>query len=148
MVTEEDIRTAEARLGLKLPPSYRTHLLVGDILPGDHGMELLRPDEIDRFARREGAWLAAWMEGVEAVAYPDDGGGLPNDPTDPATMPAEELPDTIIISTTGDERLLLLNPAVTTPDGEWEAWDFANWYPGAYRYPTFGHLVQALVREE
>ena len=144
MASEAEIQGAEARLGLRLPPSYRSHLLAGAVLPGDHGMELLSPEGIDRFARREAEWLAAWMEGVESVSYPDDGGGLPDDPKDPATMPADQLGDTVVISTTGDERLLLLNPAVTTGEGEWEAWDFANWYPGAYRYPSFAHLVSAL----
>ena len=27
----------------------------------------------------------------------------------------------------------LLNPEIRTADGEWEAWVFANWFPGARR---------------
>ena len=62
-------------------------------------------------------------------------------------MPAEQLADTVVISTTGDERLLLLNPAASDAAGEWEAWDFANWYPGAYRHPSFARLLEALGEE-
>ena len=50
-----------------------------------------------------------------------------------------------MISTTVDERVLLINPAAMYQGGEWEAWDFANWYPGAYRYASFAHLVETLA---
>jgi hypothetical protein len=43
-----------------------------------------------------------------------------------------------------DDGVLLLNPAVVTADGEWEAWFFASWLPGANRYPSFLELVRAL----
>jgi hypothetical protein len=32
---------------------------------------------------------------------------------------------------------VLLNPKVTTKEGEWETWLFANWLPGAVRYRSF-----------
>lgn len=35
----------------------------------------------------------------------------------------------------------LLNPRVVTPDGEWEAWYFAHWLPGAVRYRSFWDLM-------
>jgi hypothetical protein len=31
---------------------------------------------------------------------------------------------------------------VVTPDGEWEAWFFANWLPGANRYRSFWEMLQ------
>jgi hypothetical protein len=46
-----------------------------------------------------------------------------------------------------DERVILLNPARTDRSGEWEAWDFATWYPGAYRYPSYQRLVEAIAAE-
>jgi hypothetical protein len=48
------------------------------------------------------------------------------------------------VSDIGDSAILLLNPEVVTPDGEWEAWDFANWHPGAVRYRSFWDMMQAL----
>jgi hypothetical protein len=148
MASEAEISTAEARLGLRLPPSYRRTLVSGHDLPGDHDLKLLGVGEIDRFATREPEWLDAWLEGYRSTPHPGDGeAAVLDDPNDPATLPADQLGDTIIISTTSDERLLLLNPAVTDASGEWEAWDFANWYPGAYRHPSFEHLLEALDRD-
>jgi hypothetical protein len=37
--------------------------------------------------------------------------------------------------------VLLLNPEVVTPDGEWEAWYYASWRPGASRYRSFAELM-------
>ena len=45
-----------------------------------------------------------------------------------------------------DSAIYLLNPKVVTPDGEWEAWFFANWLPGAARYRSFVELMQAEYR--
>ena len=88
------------------------------------------------------------MEGVRSVPSPvPDVAPLPDDPTDPATMPAEQLADTVVVSTTADMRLLLINPMRIDAEGEWEAWDFATWYPGAYRYPSFDHLIAVLAEE-
>ena len=142
---EDEIEAAEVRLGMPLPASYRAHLLAGAGLPGTHELSLLPVGEIDRSARREAEWLAGWMEGYRSVPRSSGpAGSLPDDPGDPATMPAEQLGDTIVISTTADARVLLLNPGRIDAGGEWEAWDFATWYPGAYRYPSFGHLAAAL----
>ena len=37
--------------------------------------------------------------------------------------------------------MYLLNPMVVTPEGEWEAWMFAHWLPGARRYRSFWELM-------
>lgn len=148
MATVNEIRAAEERLGLRLPASYRRQLLASEDLPGEHGLALLPVHEIDSFAQLQPDWLAGWMEGYRSVAgasIPAE--QLPDDPNDPATMPAEQLGDTIVVSTTADMRVLLLNPALIDAAGEWEAWDFATWYPGAYRYPSFAHLAEALASE-
>ena len=148
MASEDEIRAAEARLGLRLPPSYRTHLLSSGGLPGSHGLTLLPPGDIDRFARRDPDWVAAWLEG-DAIGAETYGPYDPafDDPSDPATAHADQLADTIAVSETVDDRVVLLNPAIVDEAGEWEAWDFASWYPGAYRYPSFGRLVDVLAGE-
>lgn len=53
------------------------------------------------------------------------------------------LETTLEISEMGDSTIYLLNPSVITPEGEWEAWFFGNWLPGADRYPSFQELMQA-----
>jgi hypothetical protein len=153
-MTDAAIAAAEARLGVRLPPSYRAHVLRDGPghrrsmpgAPGDHASPpLLSVDEIDRFEALEPEWLAAFRQGYEA-----GGGGaaaVHDDPDDPATIRVDELGGAIVISAVVDERVLLLNPAQVGSDGEWEAWDFANWYPGAYRYPSFAELMRRVSSE-
>jgi hypothetical protein len=50
---------------------------------------------------------------------------------------------TLQISDIGDDAVYLLNPQVVKEDKEWEAWLFAAWLPGAVRFPSFWHLMQA-----
>jgi hypothetical protein len=47
------------------------------------------------------------------------------------------------ISDRGDSSIYLLNPNIVTADGEWEAWFFGDWLPGADRYHSFIDLMQA-----
>jgi hypothetical protein len=51
----------------------------------------------------------------------------------------------IQISDVSDSGVYLLCPDVRTKDGEWEAWFFANWNPGADRYRSFRELVEVLI---
>jgi hypothetical protein len=140
--SDVEIDAAEARLGLRLPPSYRSFLR--SRADGDADA-FLPVTEIDRFRVREPEWLAAFLDGAASNA--DGPSRLPDDPADPATFAVDQLGDTVVISHPVDERVFLLNPAVTGADGEWEAWDFANWYPGAYRYPSFSDLRRAVADE-
>jgi len=63
----------------------------------------------------------------------------------------KHLAHTLCISEVGDSAVLLLNPMVVWPDGEWEAWLFANWLPGATRYRSFAdwmtHELAGLLDE-
>jgi hypothetical protein len=54
----------------------------------------------------------------------------------------KHLAQTLCISEVGDDAVLLLNPMVIWPDGEWEAWLFANWIPGAIRYRSFADWMR------
>jgi hypothetical protein len=58
----------------------------------------------------------------------------------------EYLQSTLLISDIGDSAVYLLNPEIKTASGEWEAWFFANWHPGAVRYRSFWDLMQAEYR--
>ena len=55
----------------------------------------------------------------------------------------EYLQTTLEISQKGDSAIYLLNPEVITTEGEWEAWFFADWLPGADRYSSFCDMMQA-----
>jgi hypothetical protein len=64
-----------------------------------------------------------------------------------ATAPMEKLGDAIVVSTTNDERVIVLSPARSDQSGEREAWSFATWYPGTCRYPSYQRPVKALGAE-
>lgn len=42
-----------------------------------------------------------------------------------------------------DAAIYLLNPEIIDENGEWEAWFFADWLPGADRYPSFRSLMES-----
>ncbi len=118
----------ETRLGVALPPSYRSFLAAsnGFLLPG-----LIVPRV---FAAAEVAWyrdvdpetIATWAEFAEPGS------------------PESQLGECLLIS----ERelvgtgVLLLNPSVRDADGEWEALYLAHWIPGANRHRSFQDLLE------
>jgi SMI1 / KNR4 family (SUKH-1) len=117
--TDAQIAAAEARLGLRLPPSYRAFLATtngwGPTSPFVD--RLCRVEEVERFAVLNPDWVEAY------------GGGT-------------ELEELVQISDVGDSAVLLLNPGVVAPDGEWEAWFFATWSPDEERCPSFAALLE------
>ncbi len=56
---------------------------------------------------------------------------------DCADFEIKHLAQALCISEIGDDAVLLLNPMVVWPDGEWETWFFSNSSPGATRYRSF-----------
>jgi SMI1 / KNR4 family (SUKH-1) len=141
--TEEEIAAAEQRLGTRLPPSYREFLAV------TNGWRRTTPfidrlwsvEEIEWFPVRHQEWIADWRQGVEA--YERSQAATSSPPAEPDRL-LDELASVLDISDVGDVAIYVLNPTtVTIPEGEWEAWFFSNWNPGAVRYRTFWDLMQA-----
>ena len=62
------------------------------------------------------------------------------DKQDCVVFDARHLSTAIQVSEVGD-GVLLLSPAVLTADGEWEAWLFATWLPGAARFSSWWDLL-------
>ncbi len=60
---------------------------------------------------------------------------------------SKHLAHTLCLSELEDSAVLLLNPMVVWPDGEWEAWFFANWLPGARRYRSFADWMRHELAE-
>jgi hypothetical protein len=125
--SEADLASAEHRLGFRFPESYRSFLAFSN---GWRSLNqfierLWSTEEVDRYAARHQDLIDAWRLGAA---------GGPADP-DP-----DELATAVEISDYGD-GVLLLNPRVVTREGEWEAWFFAPWIPGANRYRTFWDLM-------
>lgn len=139
--SEEEIAAAERRLGVLLPPSYRAFLetsngwrrttpFIGRIRPAG---------EINWFRVENEQWAEIYAEqgsdltDTEYFDYAE--GGAPD-------HRASHMKSLLQISDV-DDGVYLLNPDAVTPDGEWEAWFFANWTPGATRYPSFAHMMIA-----
>ena len=138
--TEAQVRALEARLGASLPPSYRSFLLTsnGFRQPGVLVPRLLAAEEVDWFrARHQEDTIDAWMTGATA----DPGPGSPEH--DPGAF-EHDLPSTLQVSAVelSGTAVYLLNPRVVGADGEWEAFYFAHWVPGAVRYPSFRALME------
>jgi hypothetical protein len=131
--TEAEIAAVEARLGIALPPSYREFLLVSN---GWHDtgtdIESILPiDEIDWLRDLNPDLIEIWMDSTGQEGWPDD-------PVEGVNY--HHLAKTLVVSG-GYEAYVLLNPEVISPDGEWEAWLFADWVPGAGRYDSFWDLL-------
>lgn len=155
--TDEQIKATEARLGKKLPPSYRAFLKVSN------GWQETTPfiqnlgstEDISWFATQYPDWLNQWMRRYRvAPASPVNGAAaaLPvsdhqyfvyGDAQDCRKLRVNYLKKALAISAASDASIYLLNPEVVTEEGEWEAWFLADWLPGADRYPSFQSLMEA-----
>ncbi len=160
--TEEQINCAESRLKVKLPPSYREFLKVSN------GWRQTTPfierlwstEELEWFPLRHQAWIDNFISGYLTTNYrnitangSEDRRIIPfvsdaeyftyGETQDCSKLRLEYLQTVLEISQEGDSAIYLLNPQVINTEGEWEAWFFANWLPGADRYPSFYEMMQA-----
>ena len=155
--TEEQIARAEARLETTLPPSYRAFLKVtnGWRQTTPFIYKLWSTEEIEWFSIKRQEWLKAFVEPYsdayedylvtqnKTPSIPDDEYFVYGDVQDCSKLRVEYLQTALEISDTGDSAIYLLNPQVMTEDGEWEAWFFGDWLPGADRYQSFCEMMQA-----
>jgi len=149
------IKRAERRLGTTLPPSYRAFLTIsnGWWWAADAAGPLWPVRKIEWFRARHADLIRDWPESRRMVdpahlSVPDEDYFVYGEEQESETLRYEYLPATLEISdmARGDAHAYLLNPHVTTPEGEWEAWDYASWYPGAHRHRSFQELMQAQHR--
>ena len=158
--TEELIVQAEVRLQTTLPPSYR------DFLKVSNGWRQTTPfiyrmwsiGEIEWFSVRNHTWLEQFIldnnEIQQTQAHSNNGLFCPQEIPDHdyfvygecqdcSKLRVEYLRTALEISDRGESSIYLLNPQVVTEDGEWEAWFFGDWLPGADRYRSFQEMMQA-----
>ena len=141
--SEDEIASAEQRIGVRLPPSYRAFLSISNGFDdiGPFIYRLYSTAEIDWFSERNKGWIDAYQEGLEGGNDISAEEHLSN-PKDSVRFRRAYLSRCLQISDVGDSAVVLLNPEVVNSEGEWETWLFANWYPGAERYPSFRAYIE------
>lgn len=138
--------TAERRLRIPLPPSYKAFLQVsnGWHKTGHAIDRVWSVDQVDWFRVTDPDWVASFSEPspyVEREPVPDDEYFAYDQWVE--DFRTEHLAETLQVSAVGDSAVYLLNPQVITRDGEWEAWFLANWLPGVHRYRSFQEMMEA-----
>ncbi len=164
--TDEQIERLEARLKRQLPPSYRDFLKVTNgwrqtaRAQDSFNHKLWSTDVIGTFIIRHPRWINAFTERHETadisledpdelddywnpVGVSDDDYLVYGEDQDPSRIRVEYLRTAIEISDVGIDSIYLLNSQIVTPDGEWEAWFFADYLPGADRYRSFRDMMEA-----
>lgn len=142
-ITDIDILKHENRLKTILPPSYKAFLketngykqlssFIWNILPLDK-VEWLKDFDSDFYTLYHNFKDDFIPSEEDYFTY-----GKEQNTTN---FRADYLTETLAISGWGDSAIILLNPKVKFGD-EWEAWMFANWYPGATRYKSFEELMK------
>ena len=137
-VSEGQLAAVEERLKIELPPSYRTFLsacngwkFASDTTP------IIRPVEKIRWFRKEHKdWYEAYQMSAEPLSVMEKD-YFDYAKQDCAVFEIKHLAQALCISEIGDDAVVLLNPMVIWPDGEWEAWFFSNSSPGATRFRSF-----------
>jgi SMI1 / KNR4 family (SUKH-1) len=154
--TKQQIAHAEARLGITLPPSYKAFLKVtnGWRQTSPFSNQLWSVQDIAWFATRHQAWINAYIKKADhrsadstnakapTPSIPDAEYFIYGDDQDCSKIRVEYLQTALEISKRGDGAIFLLNPQIVTPEGEWEAWFFGDWLPGADRYRSFQEMMQ------
>jgi hypothetical protein len=147
--SEDELSRTEQRLGVSLPPSYRSFLSQtnGWRFFGSFIERLLSIEEVDwlRVARPDD--LKMILECYQEDDIPD-AEYLDYD-TDKhlVAMRHRYYPDCLLIGTPwiGEGEMILLNSKIVFTNGEWEAIFFANWLPGNQRYRSFRELVERKI---
>jgi hypothetical protein len=150
--TENEIVETEQRLGLKLPPSYRSFLSISNGWRPFPIIEWLLPvQEIERFRIAEPEDLALIQECFPERDTPDEAYLDYETPKNVEALRPRYFPDCLLVGRRWERsggELFLLNPHIAFPDGEWEAIFFANWIPGNTRFRSFCDLIKDTIGDD
>jgi hypothetical protein len=143
--TEAELELLERRLLCRLPPSYRSFLATsnGFGLISCFIYDLCSTDEVNWLVQEDPELVKLWEEDpiTDDPELADQPYLLYDDNQFAGTLRPGHMRQCLMISHWGDAGFLALNPA-QQHEGEWEAWHFANWHPGAVRYRSFADLMQ------
>lgn len=144
--TDKQLLQLEKRLGYRLPPSYRSFLLTTNGWSRT-SMFIKRVLPVSKVT-----WLQTYDPQLLDIWSPEHGDEpVADDPVEYFSYDGRPIFDqnhfrqSLVVAEPidGDSMIYVLNPLVVAQDGEWEAWRFANWIPGAERFPSFELLMRA-----
>lgn len=146
--SEEAIAELERRIGILLPDSYRFFLAATNgwaYLGGEYDFPgpIRNVNQVCWFRDEDQDWIDAYQDpSLSELSKKDH--LCYGSKQDTVYFRSSYLDDCLKISDTSEGGVILLNPSVQTKDCEWEAWHFANHFPGAARYKTFLELLEDL----
>lgn len=147
--TEAQLAAAEERLGMALPPSYRTFLATANGCWLVSGYWFAYPvwstEQVEWFAVRNQAWIDAWLDGYHTYGPQQavtDEEYLVYGPEQGSVFREEYLQTMLEVSGPGmNDSIYLLNPRIVTRAGEWEGWYFNH--EEITRYRSFWEMLHA-----
>jgi hypothetical protein len=149
--TEAQLVAAEARLGRRLPPSYRAFLQVTNGWRGPEQYRFLPIEEVDLFRVNEpdeAAGLAAMALDTAGADLSEAAHRVYGADQDPARFRGAYVRTALQISAPSENfgyEVMALNPEVVTPEAEWEAWLVGSKLPGVARWPSFWDMLYGMV---
>jgi len=139
---EDELRDLERRLGRNLPPSYRSFLKTTNGYVGGGSVQRIRTAlEVKPFVDDEGEWVDIWLDTAGEGTPLTVAEHVATRGHDVVNARWQLLSEAIQVSDTYDGAVYLLCPTVADDEGEWEAWLFATWLPGAARFSSWWDLL-------
>lgn len=140
--TEDEILAKEEELKIQLPNSYRSFLKTSN------GFRQVSLFNGDLYPVQKIGWVADrdpdLIEILEDVGLDDDYSDeeyyVYGEDQLNHIYKLDHLKASLMISWWTSSAFILLNPKVRYGN-EWEAWIYANWYPGAKRFRSFEELI-------
>ncbi|WP_227980089.1 SMI1/KNR4 family protein [Nocardia spumae] len=129
---EADVAAVEERLGLRLPPSYRSFLLTTDGWrnAGEFVWKMRDTTNLGWLRDLEPVW-ESWADLVTEA---------------PVDAPGNPFGRGLLISLHADAGVLFLDPADRDENGEWAAYSVFSWAEFPRRYPSFTALMESLYQ--
>ena len=149
--SEEEVLEVEMRLGLTLPPSYRSFLSVSNgWRPFDNLIErLMTVLEIGYYREIDPEDVAMTQKyfqenDISDIDYLDY-----DNPAHCEALRHRYYPTSVLIGKGWgvESERILLNPSIVSIGGEWEVIYFANWIPGNRRYRSFRHFMEGEIKQ-
>jgi hypothetical protein len=149
VLVARQIQSFEQQIGKTLPKSYVDFMLatngqVDHFSGKNEPLLMLDAGSLSIYKEARPDSFAVWAD------FPHSDETVRNyfeygDKQTPTGFIAAFLKDAVLLGESDLNHHLLMVPAVSTVDGEWEAWHLGPSFPGAIRYPSFAHLVREVA---